>query len=798
MTRTLPRRSAFVYGTERLEFDIPPRQWAEAGSSIGGTAVAASGVPASYTVRTDRRIPLPLRYGETEQWKVDQLLAWGFTGSLLTWYPDTEVDTGLEVYLDSPAPGQDWAPEIDGTYPRVRTLQLMLRLAVAQPVPYLSPMAVLDYVPGMEFTSFARASAALYYDRMGMVRSAAAHTPRAGHFPVPGSRPHLLMERGASNILPYSQSLEDWDTAGVAPPTVTDGMVLAGVLELAEIRTTEEDGGYVTNNFTPDGAAAGPFSVFVRWHPEGPASDYTRIAIQDLDDADEYRLHARLTWDSNRRPVVVCSLEGGMTGSAGTYLGFERLGQTGIYRLMFGAAELVADHEHQLVVDPNPFGEDCAIFIGGAQVEYIFDTGLADTGSTYPTSYIVTPSTAPVARVSDMGHIALPVDTQLETMTALVVLRRPWYADLADLGLALGGSRCLWAMRENGVDPPEWNMHVYHYTPAAMRGLDTFNETGGADINLDDPGHTPEFGMGGWEFGGISNSWQIEVGAGQQRAYRANGSGSNGSFARHTSDLVLPVGHAQQVTANVERAGVDGSGNSNFGLWLNNNGGIALGTTDGIFLNFMRIDSSTVRPRISVFINGALQLDEQIGADFTWLTNAVPPLENKEVRIVYEHPTLTLYVDDVERGESTLPVDMSQNGFRFGFYSEEFGSKGWRVRDLLVETLQPAALNGTDDRKITTYFQDIVEQDFPDGQRLQLVAQLVRPTVRPELALDVGSGFGNTLEEDPYADWPSPPVVAIGTRVTLDNVQADAAIERLLIVRGEYTRAEMLQLAQQR
>ncbi len=137
-TSFLPLRSRFVYGVAPGEVDwaasLSVRAWGRRTGTIGGQRISAAGTPASYVVRRDEVILIPLRFYETEWDDVHGLIEWGQGGETILWYPDAnEAGESFSVYLDSPAAGEDITPTRASDYPHVMELTLALRSASATP-----------------------------------------------------------------------------------------------------------------------------------------------------------------------------------------------------------------------------------------------------------------------------------------------------------------------------------------------------------------------------------------------------------------------------------------------------------------------------------------------------------------------------------------------------------------------------------------------------------------------------------------------------------------------------------------
>jgi hypothetical protein len=121
------RRSRFAYGSSTFETTISVRPWTPRDSTVGGTRVAGSGVPATYVVRRDNMVSVTLRLRE-DQWEdLLDLVAYGQAGLPFIWYPDAnDLTESFTVYLHAPAAGSEWEPT-RGELPRILEATLTLR-----------------------------------------------------------------------------------------------------------------------------------------------------------------------------------------------------------------------------------------------------------------------------------------------------------------------------------------------------------------------------------------------------------------------------------------------------------------------------------------------------------------------------------------------------------------------------------------------------------------------------------------------------------------------------------------------
>lgn len=128
----LGKRSRFVYGATGSETDwtmgIPIRAWGRSTPTVGGSRTAAGGTPASYIVRRDHLLSLPLRFRESEWEDLHGVLAWGQASESFEWYPDAlDPATSFTVYLISPAAGEEIEPQRSAEYPKLLELTVELR-----------------------------------------------------------------------------------------------------------------------------------------------------------------------------------------------------------------------------------------------------------------------------------------------------------------------------------------------------------------------------------------------------------------------------------------------------------------------------------------------------------------------------------------------------------------------------------------------------------------------------------------------------------------------------------------------
>lgn len=110
-----------------LALMLPVGLWRHRLKATGGEAESDAAFPASYVVRRDYQLAIPLRFYESEWPAVRALLEFGQSGGVLTWFPDLESEDSFDVYLDSPAVGEEINPDPDAAYPRALVLTIVLR-----------------------------------------------------------------------------------------------------------------------------------------------------------------------------------------------------------------------------------------------------------------------------------------------------------------------------------------------------------------------------------------------------------------------------------------------------------------------------------------------------------------------------------------------------------------------------------------------------------------------------------------------------------------------------------------------
>jgi len=127
----LPWLSRFFYGvpgdTTDWTTELPVRPWRRTTRTIGGSRIAAGGVPASHVVRRDYLLAVTLRLYEHERPDLDALVAWGQLSESFFWWPDADEVTYYNVYLDHPVAGEDLEEQRDPEFPSVIEATIVVR-----------------------------------------------------------------------------------------------------------------------------------------------------------------------------------------------------------------------------------------------------------------------------------------------------------------------------------------------------------------------------------------------------------------------------------------------------------------------------------------------------------------------------------------------------------------------------------------------------------------------------------------------------------------------------------------------
>lgn len=123
----LANRPRFVQGALDLTLTYPALAWLPSQLSVGGRRRVASGTQFAYRVRADDRLHLTLRVTEQEWPDVRDMVSLFQEGDSFTFYPDAVAGISFEVDLESPAMGEEIAPQRSGDFPRMFELPLVVR-----------------------------------------------------------------------------------------------------------------------------------------------------------------------------------------------------------------------------------------------------------------------------------------------------------------------------------------------------------------------------------------------------------------------------------------------------------------------------------------------------------------------------------------------------------------------------------------------------------------------------------------------------------------------------------------------
>lgn len=115
-------------GAHDETLELPVGLWRHSFPVVGGDIESDAGVPASYVVRREYCLAVPVRYLEEEWPIIRALIAHGQNEGQILWIPDAEIPgTSYNVYLESPAIGDDVRPVIDAEFPAALSVILTFR-----------------------------------------------------------------------------------------------------------------------------------------------------------------------------------------------------------------------------------------------------------------------------------------------------------------------------------------------------------------------------------------------------------------------------------------------------------------------------------------------------------------------------------------------------------------------------------------------------------------------------------------------------------------------------------------------
>lgn len=109
---SIPRCPRFVCGEIDFEFEFPTRPHLPRRGGVGGSETAAGGIPASYSIRRDHLLSVPLRFTEEDWPEVEALIDEMMTSAAVEFYRDADDEAPTNTcYLESPKEGEEWGPD---------------------------------------------------------------------------------------------------------------------------------------------------------------------------------------------------------------------------------------------------------------------------------------------------------------------------------------------------------------------------------------------------------------------------------------------------------------------------------------------------------------------------------------------------------------------------------------------------------------------------------------------------------------------------------------------------------------
>lgn len=234
--------------------------------------------------------------------------------------------------------------------------------------------------------TFSRPSAATYFDRNGILRTAASGVPRFDFDPITGACKGLLIEEQRTNLLTYSEQFDDaaWGknrssiTANAA--TAPDGTLSADRL-VEDTTSGSHNVSRLGFSFTASATYTGSFYA----KPAG--RNFVTLRTSGL------AFGASLLYFNLTTGAVTVNAAGGVTASSATYVG------NGWYRCVatFTATSTTIDN---LIFDA---AQDTSTFVyTGDGVSGLFIWGAQLEAGAFPTSYIKTEA-AQVTRAADVA-----------------------------------------------------------------------------------------------------------------------------------------------------------------------------------------------------------------------------------------------------------------------------------------------------------------------------------------------------------------------------------------------------------
>jgi hypothetical protein len=123
-------RPRFTIAAAAIDFApmYPTGAFGEPIDTAGGTLESGAGVPASFVVRRDHWLTVPVRIDETEVAAFFDLMREAQKGATIVWTPDVDdPGTTYAVKLASPSAAEEITLEPDGAYPLMSTVALTFR-----------------------------------------------------------------------------------------------------------------------------------------------------------------------------------------------------------------------------------------------------------------------------------------------------------------------------------------------------------------------------------------------------------------------------------------------------------------------------------------------------------------------------------------------------------------------------------------------------------------------------------------------------------------------------------------------
>jgi len=217
-----------------------------------------------------------------------------------------------------------------------------------------------DYVTGKNLITFTRASTGTYVDSNGIIQTAAVDTPRFDHDPVTGESLGLLIEESRTNLLTYSEEVDQiaWAKAGTVSVVPNSALSPDGLMTADQITLGTQN------------ARVGQFNLITTTGQAGTASVY----LKNIDH------------------VGALTLRTGLSGGPTYNLNISLTNEWARYQLTTTHNGTQNVEFHIREVDANPSG---SFLMWGAQLE---------PNASFPTSYIPTTSST-VTRATDLTSI---------------------------------------------------------------------------------------------------------------------------------------------------------------------------------------------------------------------------------------------------------------------------------------------------------------------------------------------------------------------------------------------------------